>query len=64
MAAGALPSPPIPSFLRTCSKHLFLLALPLEAEGLVDPEFSGNGKEGHADGNAANMCQTTIVIST
>lgn len=55
MAAGALPSPPIPPFLETCSKHLFLLALPLEAEGLVDPEFSGNGEEGHDDGDATRI---------
>lgn len=54
MAAGALPSPPIPSFLGTCSKHLFLLALPLEAKGLVDPKFPEDGEEGHDDGDAEN----------
>ena len=64
MAAGAIPSPPSQSSFRSCSEHLILLALPLEAECLVNPEFSGDGKEGHADGNAANTCQTTIVIST
>ena len=40
----------------SCSEHLVLLALPLEAEGLVDPEFSDDGKEGRADGNAADSC--------
>ena len=34
---------------------LLLLALSLEAEGLVDPEFPGDGEESHADGNAANV---------
>ena len=64
MAAGAIPSPPIQSLFGSSSEHLLLLALPLEAKGLVDPKFSGDGKEGHANGNAANMCQTTIIIST
>ena len=50
-----LPSPPIPSLFVSRSKHLILLALPLEAESLVDPEFPGDGEEGHADGDAANM---------
>ena len=63
MAAGAVPSPPIPSLFGSCSKHLLLLALPLEAEGLVDPKFSGNGEKGHADGDAANVCQTTSFIT-
>jgi hypothetical protein len=55
MAAGALPNSPIPSLCVLCSKHLIHLALPLEAEGLVDPEFPGDGEEGHADGDAANV---------
>ena len=53
MAAGALPSPPIPSLFVSRSKHLFLLALPLEAESLVDPEFPAKREEGHDDGDAA-----------
>jgi hypothetical protein len=48
-------NPPIPSLFGFCSKHLILLALPLEAEGLVDPEFSGDGEEGHANGDAASI---------
>ena len=63
MAARAVRSPSIPSLSGSCSKHLFLLALPLEAKSLVDPEFSGDGEEGHADGDAANVCQTTNVIT-
>ena len=53
MAARAVPGPPIPSLFGSCSKHLLLLALPLEAEGLVDPEFPAEGEEGHDDGDAA-----------
>jgi hypothetical protein len=38
-----------------CFKHLVQLALPLETEGLVDPEFPEDGEEGKADGNAASV---------
>jgi hypothetical protein len=37
------------------SKRLLHLALPLEAECLVDPEFPGDREEGHTDGDAANV---------
>ena len=55
MAAGALPNSPIPSLCVLYSKHLLHLTLPLETESLVDPEFPGDGEEGHADGDAANV---------
>lgn len=59
MAAGALPSPPIPSFSYPVpsfsARHLVLLALSLETERLVDPEFPGDGEEGHADGDAVDV---------
>ena len=35
--------------------HLVLLALSLETERLVDPEFPGDGEEGHADGDAVDV---------
>lgn len=43
-----------------CAGSLLLLTLPLEAEGLVNPEFPGEGEEGHDDGNAG-ICQTTVL---
>jgi hypothetical protein len=55
MAAGALPNSPIPSLYVFRSEPLLHLALPLEAEGLVDPQFSGNGEDGHGHGDAANV---------
>lgn len=59
MAAGALPSPPIPSFLcpvpSLSTRHLVLLALSLETERLVDPEFPEDGEDGHADGDAVGV---------
>ena len=64
MAAGALPSPPIPSLLYPvpCKpRRLLLLALSLEAEGLVDPEFPGDGEEGHADGDAAKCIRPPVL---
>jgi hypothetical protein len=55
MAAGALPNLPIPSLCVFRSEPLLHLALPLEAEGLVDPQFPGNGEDGHGDSDAANV---------
>jgi hypothetical protein len=40
------------------ARSLLLLTLPLETEGLVNPEFPAEGEEGHDDGNAG-ICQTT-----
>lgn len=40
------------------ARSLLLLTLPLEAEGLINPEFPAKGEEGHDDGNAG-ICQTT-----
>jgi hypothetical protein len=47
-----------PSHLYACrvpSTYLLHLALPPQTEGLVDPEFPGDGEEGHNDGDAANV---------
>ena len=44
------------------ARSLLLLTLPLEAEGLVDPEFPAEGEEGHHDGNAVRYVRPPISI--
>jgi hypothetical protein len=46
-------------------QYLVELALPLEAEGLVDPEFATEREEGGYDGDAVevldmDMCKTFV----
>ncbi|KAF7449756.1 hypothetical protein A1F99_068050 [Pyrenophora tritici-repentis] len=57
MACWSPSKPAYPIFILYISPFevYLLLALPPEAESLVDPELSGNGEEGHADGDAADV---------